>query len=325
MSIINVSSLIAGFLVIVIYGLYFLYLSDYQARDKRFQWSKRLTKITLFKEDVPEGQEDLSLLKASPDTYFKSKLPKIEGLKEWLQHAGFEIKPMLFLTISTLIGLGAAILVFTFFHASILISVLLGVISGFVFPWIFISCLTMRYKSKFLNDFPIALDIIRRALRAGHSIDRALGMVAEQHTGVVGETFKRIIDALRLGQSFENVLAETSNRLGIDDFRMLAIVIILQRETGGSLAEAIENFAKIIRARQMLRKKILSLTAEVRVTAMILIAIPFFIFVTLYFITPHYFDPLYYTEQGNNLLLFGITMLVIGATIIIRMSYKETY
>src|SRR5262249_54817393 len=162
----------------------------------------------------------------------------------------------------------------------------------------------------------------RRALRVGHSTDRALAMVAEQGMGLVGETFKSLTEKMQLGAPMEIALAEVANHLGIEEFRMLAIVLILQRETGGSLAEVTDNFANIIRARENLRKKVQSLTAEVRVTAIILTSIPIFIFAVIYVVNPTYFNPLFYTEKGHVLLLIGSAMLVSGIAIIMKMAYR---
>lgn len=323
MSLINIISLIAGVLVLLGYGLYFLYLSGFHASNKKVGLSKKLNR--LFEDSSEKERSEISLLKTSSDNYFKSKLPKIEGIQEWIQHSGFDIKPSIFIFASIIVGIIAGALIFIFFHHKIFISILLGTVSAFFFPWLFIAIMTNQRKKNFLEGFPIALDIIRRALRAGHSIDRAITMVVEQMEGPVGVAFKRMIDQLNIGRPFEEVLAEMANRIGIDDFRMLAIVIVLQRETGGSLAEAIDNFSKIIRSRQYLRKKIKALTAEVRVTAMILTAIPFFIFGAVYVTTPHYFDPLFYTDRGQTVFMVGILMLVLGIGLIIRMTYKETY
>lgn len=320
---INLLALGAAGLVMVIYALYVLYSS--RNNKKQIDLEKRLS-TTLLNADTKNATENLPLLKTAPtDTYFKSKLPKIEGLKEWLLHAGLDIRPSLFVLASIFVVIIVGSIFIFYIGANILISVLVGVLSGFLLPWVVIAFLTSQNKKKFLEGFPIALDIIRRALRAGHSIDRAIAMVIEQVSGPVGESFKIIVDQLSLGKPFDEVLADMANRLGIDDFRMLAIVIVLQRETGGSLAESIDNFSKIIRARQQLRKKVKALTAEVRVTAMILTAIPFVIFFLVYFSTPHYFDPLFYTDNGQTLLITGILMLIAGIGIIVRMAYKETY
>lgn len=324
MDIVNIAALIAACLVLVIYGLYFIYLSNSQKMGQKAQRDRMLEKSSFSTEESKE-KDNLSLIKAPTDTYFKSKLARAEGLKEWIQHSGVNIRPPILVAIAILIGIGALFLFYIILRVNIIISLLLGIVSSFFIPWVVISYLTLRRKKQFLEEFPISLDIVRRALRAGHSIDRAINMVVEQLTGPVGLVFKQIVDKLRIGQPLEEVLAEMSNSLGIDDFHMLAIVIVLQRETGGSLAEAIENFSKIIRARQTLRKKVKALTAEVRLTAMILAAIPFAIFGVVYLTTPNYFDPLFYTDGGHKLLMGGIIMLTLGIGIIARMTYKESY
>lgn len=323
-TLINLISLSLALVVFFGYGIFLLYRMRREASKEKFDWSRRLGKISSAEETA---ESTLTLLKShpDPDTYFKSKLPKIEGLKEWIQHAGLDIKPPVLIGIGVGLGAMVALFFFIFVGANGLFSLLIGVASGFVVPWAFIAILTRRVKNKFLDEFPIALDMIRRALRAGHSADRALDMVAEQETGPVGEAFKAITDKMRMGGTAEAVLAEMSNRVGIDDFRMLAIVMVLQRETGGSLAEATENFSKIIRARQNLRKKVKALTAEVRVTAAILTSLPFFILGAVYFTQPHYLDSLFYTEDGHKLLIIGGVMLTIGITMIIRLAYKEIY
>ena len=320
----NLIAVVVGTLVIVMYGLYSLYFSRNNLHDRKINLEKKINKL-LDSTQEKQNVEGISLLKAEPDTYFKSKLPKIEGFNEWIQHTGLDIKPTIVLLISILIGLFFIFLFIFYFHINILISFLLGIILSFFVPWCVITYLTSRRKKDFLEEFPVALDIMRRALRAGHSIDRAIGMVVLEVKGPVGIAFKQMVDQFNLGIPFETVLADMSNRIGIDDFRMLAIVIVLQRETGGSLAEAIDNFSKIIRVRQQLRKKVKALTGEVRVTAAILSSIPFFIFGAVYFLTPQYFDPLFNTDNGHIVAMVGAFMLFTGIGIIVRMTYKENY
>jgi tight adherence protein B len=325
MNLINLLSIGSAMIVIIIYGIYFFYFSGYVSYNKELNTEKRLKNSSI--ESIGNKEtKNLSLLKtADPDTYFKSKLPKIEGLKEWIQHAGLEIRPGIFITVSIVVGIISGFIFFFALHMNFIIAILLAILSTFFFPWVFIAFFTAQRKKKFLEDFPVALDIIRRSLRAGHSIDRSIGMVVEELSGPVQLAFKQLVDQLQIGVPFEKALADLANSIGINDFRMLAIVMVLQRETGGSLAEAIDNFAKIIRARQFLRKKVKSLTAEVRMTAMILAGIPFFIFGVVYLTTPTYFNPLFYTDRGQIVLWSGIFMLVLGIGIITRMTYKESY
>ncbi|OJW51449.1 MAG: hypothetical protein BGO67_06805 [Alphaproteobacteria bacterium 41-28] len=321
----NIIPLFGALVVLIGYIFFIVFYRFRKGSETILDWKKRLTEVGGVSQK--EKEEALSLLKdqGSPDTYFKSKLQRVEGLREWLQHAGLDINPVVFLVLCGLIGLSVCFFLHFLWHISIVLSSLIGAAFSFALPWAFVAILTSRRRNEFLVEFPIALDVIRRALRAGYSADRALEMVAEQEKGPSGKIFHTISEKMRLGEAAEAVLADMANRLGVDEFRMLAIVLVLQRETGGSLAEATDNFAKIIRSRQSLRKKIKALSAEVRVTAMILTAIPFVLTGAVYVSSPHYLDPLFYTEKGHMLLLIGGGMLVTGIGMMIRMAYKDIY
>jgi tight adherence protein B len=318
--------ILLGAVIFAGYSLFLLIRWNFRKRDHGVDLSKRINKI-LEKPETTELEASLSLIKqkAPSETFFKSKLPRIEGYREWLQHAGIEMSPVIFALVSVVLGLGVGLTFFILFKTSLFFSVLMWISSSYLLPWAIVIYLTRRRKNKFLDSFPNALDMVRRALRSGHSAERALEMVAEQVHGPVGEAFHMITDKMRLGESVENVLREMANRIGVEEFRMLSIVLVLQRETGGSLAEATENFAKIIRARQNLRKKIKALTAEGRMSALILTAIPFFILGAVYATTPNYLDPLFYNPTGQMLLTIGGLMITFGIIIILRMVYKEIY
>jgi len=321
----NIMPVFVFFLIIVGY-LIVLMRSRRKSKESDLEWKRRLDPNSM--SIVKKKESEVTLLKTgaiSPDTYFKSKIPKVEGLQEWIQHAGLEMSPLIFVMGSAFLGMVIGIVFFVLLHGEILISVLIGIVSAFFFPSVLVVYLAKRRRTAFLSEFPIALDIIRRALRVGHSTDRALAMVAEQEMGLVGQTFQSLTEKMQLGTPMEIALAEVANRLGIEEFRMLAIILILQRETGGSFAEVTDNFANIIRARENLRKKVKSLTAEVRVTAIILTSIPIFTFGAIYVTSPSYFNPLFYTDKGNTLLLFGGAMLFSGVAIIMKMAYKEYY
>jgi len=326
MSSIDLISLMAATTFIVGYGVIRFFLSSQTQKEESLNLKRRLDE--LFKVTTQTDTHTSSLIKeptSEIESYFKSRLPKIEGYTEWLQHAGLEIDPILFVGMSLLLGVIIFLLTFSIFGATLLFSILFGVASSFFLPWVLVSYLTNVQKAKFLEEFPTALDMIQRALRAGHSAERAIEMVGTRITGPIGTSFQLISEKMGLGEPPEVVLAEISNRVGIDEFRMLSIVLILQRETGGSLAEAVENFAKIIRARQNLKKKVKALTGEVRATAIILTSIPFAITIIIYFTSPHYLDSLFYTETGHTLLWIAGGMLTTGIIIIFRMAYKDLY
>ncbi len=317
--------LLTGFFIIIVYFIYFLFNRLYSLKHKSEILKERLSHITVFHQTV--AQDNLSLVKekALKEAYLQSKIPKIEGLKQWLQHAGLNIYPTFFVFLSIMMGLFILLIVKFVLHAPLVISILLSAITSFVVPWLFVTVLTIKRKNAFLDEFPIALDIMRRALKAGFSVDKSLEMVSEQQAGRVGKMFLIISERMRLGETLEAILGDMANRIGVDDFRMLAIVLVLHRETGGSLAESMENFSTIIRTRHTMRKKMKALTAEVRVTALILTSLPFFILGAVFFTSPGYLDTLFHTNSGQTLLIIGGGMLFSGIGIILRMAYKEIY
>ncbi len=322
-------SLAFGLMTFSGYVLFLIIRKRFNGSSSTHALQEKLGKMN-GRKTVMESESSLSLIKEKgpqgvSEAYFKSKLPKIEGYKEWIQHAGLEITPAIFGLICVALGAGMWFVFFVILHANTTLSFLSAIASAFLIPWGVVSLLTRQRKNRFLENFPNALDMIRRALRSGHSVERAIEMVAAQQGGLVGESFRMITDRMRLGETLEGVLTEMSNKVGVDEFRMFSIVLILQRETGGSLSEATENFSKIIRARQNLRKKVKALTAEARVSAIILTIIPFFILGSVYVSSPHYLDPLLYNPTGQKVLVVGALMMTTGIITILRMVYKEIY
>ena len=317
--------LLSALFILIAYFVYYTYQRWHLSKQNTEIMKSRISQVSYLPKN--ETTEDLRLIKEDKiqETFLQSKLPKVEGLKQWLQHAGLSMSPTLFVFLSSLLALFTWFVFIVVLNVSIVISILLGIIASFLFPWLLILFLTSKRKNAFLAEFPVALDVMRRALKAGFSSDRSLEMVAEQQTGKIGRIFKTIGEKMRLGEPVEVVLADMANRIGIDEFRMLAIVLVLHRETGGSLAEAMDNFSTIIRTRQNLRKKIKALTAEVRLTAIILTALPFFILGTVFITSPRYLDTLFYTDNGQILLIIGGVMLFAGVSTIIRMAYKDIY
>lgn len=315
--------LLASILVLICY-LYYLYI-DKREKAEEANWRERLNQL-LKPQEEERREVDLLIKKGDPsEFFFQSKLQKIEGLHEWLQQAGLKLSPLQFSAFFITLEVILFLVLYVYFNISLIISFLIGIVFSFIIAWGGISYLRNRNKELFLQEFPIALDIIRRALRAGFSTEKALEIVAEQQKGRIGIAFKTISDRMRLGENTETVLADMSNRIGINEFRLLAVVFVLQRETGGSLADSAENLANVIRARENLRKKVKSVTGEVRATAAVLTSLPFVSLLFIYLASPKYLEPLFITQAGNYLLIIGGIFLFLGVIIIFRMTHKDLY
>lgn len=173
-----------------------------------------------------------------------------------------------------------------------------------------------KRNEKFLLLFPDAVDMIVRSVRSGHPLNTALRMISENMEDPVREEFKQVVDEISYGRTLPEALQRLSQRIGEQDIQFFVVVLSVQQETGGSLAEVLTNLSSIIRKRRQLRLKIRALTSEGRATSYILGGIPFIELGALKFITPNYLDP-FFSGQPIGYVIFGIAMAMIFSAILI--------
>ncbi len=172
--------------------------------------------------------------------------------------------------------------------------------------------LVQRFNKKFMNQMPDAIDMIVRASQAGIPVTQSIRNVGVQYEAPLGPEFLRMGDSLLLGADLHDVLDTAVKRVELPDFTFFSVCVLLQRESGGSIAEALENLSGIIRARRDLGLKTRALTAEGRLSGNVLAAIPFVLIGGLYYLSPQYLDALITTETGHKLLWVAGILLVVG-------------
>ncbi|MGE5515252.1 MAG: type II secretion system F family protein [Bacteroidota bacterium] len=180
-----------------------------------------------------------------------------------------------------------------------------------------------RYRNRFLNGFPDALDLMIRAVRAGVPVVHAIITAGKELPYPVGREFQIMGDSLRLGMDQQDVMDAATKRIGIPDFRFFVVCLQLQRETGGPLADTLENLSGIIRARREVRLKTRALTAQGRAASKIIAMVPFIVVGALKFVGGDYMDIMFDTERGQRLLWVALALVVSGLAIISRMSRLE--
>jgi tight adherence protein B len=171
-----------------------------------------------------------------------------------------------------------------------------------------------RYRARFLDAFPDALDLIRRGIRSGLPVNEALVVAAREIPDPVGAELRRTLDQVQIGVPMNDALQETANRIRVADFRFLVVALVLQQKTGGSLAETLANLSAVIRARKALRLKARSLTAEAKVSAMVLAALPFMVGGAMYVLNHNLVQPLLFDPRGRFMLGVAFFSLVTGLT-----------
>jgi tight adherence protein B len=171
---------------------------------------------------------------------------------------------------------------------------------------------------------PDAVDLIARSLRAGQSLPMALVTVAEEISDPLGPEFRRCADEMNFGMPFREAMMNLFRRFPLQDLQFLVSAILLQRETGGNLAELLDKTAALLRARIQLQQKVKVYTAQGRMTGAILIAMPFIAFVLLNVVRPGYTAPLFESEVGRRMVYGTLASMLLGSFFIrriIRIKY----
>lgn len=173
-----------------------------------------------------------------------------------------------------------------------------------------------RRLKKFDNALPDAIDLMARALRAGHSIGSMIEVVAEQSGKALALEFAVVFQQQKFGMQFRDALLDLGDRVPSKDLHFLITAILVQKETGGDLTEVLDRTARIIRERVRIQAEIKTYTAQGRLTGWILGALPIIMLGFLNVITPGYSHVLFYDPLGQKLLYAGGTMIIIGGLII---------
>jgi len=165
---------------------------------------------------------------------------------------------------------------------------------------------------KFEEQFPEALDLLSRAIRAGHAFQTAMGMVADELPDPVGPEFKKAFDQQNYGLPLREALNEMSERVSTLDVRFFVTAVLIQRDTGGNLAEILDNLAHVVRERFKIRRQIRVHTAHGRFTGYVLLALPAALGIALSFINPEHMNLLFRERMGQMMLIGAIVMQTVG-------------
>jgi tight adherence protein B len=173
-----------------------------------------------------------------------------------------------------------------------------------------------RRMGQFSKQLPEALELLARSLRAGHSLASGFGLVASELKEPLGREFGRAFEEQNLGVSLDQALEEMTVRVPNLDLRFFATAVILQRQTGGDLAEILDKIGSLIRSRFKLAGQIQALTGEGRLSGIVLLALPPVLFLVMLYLNRDYAMVLFNDESGRKLLAFAIVMQFIGALVI---------
>jgi tight adherence protein B len=183
---------------------------------------------------------------------------------------------------------------------------------GLFFPYFWLKYKRMARLRRFEEQFPEALDLLSRALRAGHAFQTAMGMCADELPQPVGIEFKKSFEQQNFGLPLKDTLNELAERVPLLDVRFFVTAVSIQRETGGNLAEILDNLAHVVRERFKILRQVRVHTAHGRFTGYVLLALPAALAVALSFISPDHMRSLFYERMGQTMLVGALVMQTVG-------------
>jgi tight adherence protein B len=211
-----------------------------------------------------------------------------------------------------------------FFAGLLIASVMKINLLAMVLPSAFLATIPVFYLSrkrkkrmeKFERQLPEALELISRALKAGHAFTGGLKLVADEFDDPVGTEFGKAVDEMNFGMAVPDALSNLTQRVDCDDLKFFAVAVIVQRETGGNLSEILDGLGQLMRERFKFQGRVRILSAEGRMSAMVLVAMPFFLMGFLSIVNPDYMNVLFTDPMGKYLIITALVMMGFGSYVI---------
>jgi tight adherence protein B len=298
------------------YAVYLLMTRKSEGHKEEYR--KRLADAVLYSSqstdpDVSLAREDL----LSEIPWFNRMLLNFEftaTLKKIIEQSDLNITVMRLILISGLAGTMAALAASMVTYSLVIVGAS-GLLAS-VLPFGHILWTRKRRLNSFLEQLPEALDLMSRALASGHAFQEALHMVSTEMPDPLASEFRKTFDEQNLGLSVKLALENLSRRIPLLDLKLCVTAIMIQRETGGNLAEILEKVAHTIRERFRIMEDLKTLTTSSRMSAWILCGIPIFIAIVVTIMDPEYMQVLWNDPRGHNILYLAIGMQITGMLVV---------
>lgn len=305
----------ASVLVIVLGGYFLVSSGDSMNRDVK----KRLALLSL------RGIEDAdmpNILKSEllSDVPAFNRILACFGtalrIDRRLRQAGLRMKVGVFLLLS-LAAFALGVLLGTILHWPFAMTLAVGLLL-LLLPNAMVNIRRGRRLRTFVAHFPDALEMFARSLRAGHSFTGAIQLVSQEMPDPVGTEFRQVFDEQNLGVPLREALTGMTHRIDSIEVRFFVTAILIQRETGGNLAEIIDKIAHVIRERFRIEGQLKVFTAQARMTGSILVLLPIGVALAIGALNPDYLKPLWFEKTGKIMLALAACMQIAGALVIRR-------
>jgi tight adherence protein B len=245
------------------------------------------------------------------------KITRIRELDRLLEQSDTSMSAGFFILLSVLL-FALALAAGRLFHLDLPVIIPLGLLAASV-PFLYLLSLKQKRMARFQEQLPDAMDLVARALRAGHAFSGGLKMVAEEFGDPIGNEFGKTLDEINFGVGVEQAMKNLAGRVNCPDLQFFVVSVIVQRETGGNLAEILEKIASIVRERFKLCGKVRALSAEGKLSAIVLLALPPFLAVYMFMVNRSYIGLLVEDPIGVVMLISALCLMIAGVIVMKRM------
>jgi tight adherence protein B len=278
----------------------------------------RLATVQKAPERAPD--EELALLRDEQlskipalDTLLR-RSARVSAIQESLLQAGMKLRAGNFLALCVICGILAGIAVLVVSKNPAIGWA--GLIIGAFLPYAFVSYRRQKRFEKIEELFPEAIDTLARAVRAGHAFTTALEMISNEIAEPLASEFRKLFEEQKFGMPVRDALMNLTQRVPLVDVKFFVTAVMLQRETGGNLAEILDNLSYMIRERFKIQRQVRVHTAQGRLTMALLMAMPPTVVAVLWTFSPDFVQPLFHDPYGHVLLVLAITLQTIGYFVI---------
>ena len=312
-------------LISAFFTIFFIFMGIYT-----LVFSKRLTvaeRLDIYTKDADMIVEDpislkeflLSIIRSVSNIL--SRKTYLEGVRKKLLQAYVLMRPEEFVGMSILIGISIGLLLFLL--SKMWLIGIIGLIFGFKLPDIIVGSVKKKRMKQLNGQLPDALTIVSNGLRAGFSFTQAMNVAATEMDSPLRDEFLKIIRDNSIGKALDEALMDFSERTDDDDIDMFVTALIIQRKVGGNLAEILDTIAATIRDRARIRGEVKTLTAQGKISAIVITMLPVGIAIFLLFVNPEYIMELFTNRVGLFMVAGAVFMQIVGGFLMLKIADIE--
>jgi tight adherence protein B len=306
----------------IVFGVYVFFVVRPEVESERAVRArlKGGRRVQIVNESIVKARERLSVVEFL-DTALNRSAGLVSPLAALVARSGLQITPGAVL-LACVFAATVTMAIAAQFRMPVLVVLIAGILAS-VLPIVYVRFAAKKRMAQFEENFPEAVDLIARALRAGHALPTALQMVGEEIPDPIGGEFRKLFDQQNFGMSLPEALMAFAQRVPLIDARFFVTAVMTQREMGGNLSEVLDRLAAVIRDRFKVKRHVRAVSAHGRITGWVLAFLPPAVASVLFIISPMHMRLLTDDPLGVQMVVTAIALQIIGVFIIRRIVDVE--